>query len=326
MDPQKRKLNRFSTLPEFVSAIIRETIPEGDYQRRLEGTAASLNRDFQDQVTLNFLPSISTGVVVEDSNKSIPITAAWQLIRLAAKLYDDVEDHENGVMNGEAINLATGLLFAAHTALEKLTDYEISHEQSQQVRTRFNRVCLQTCAGQDLDLSTRWDQVIPSPDDWLEIAREKSGELFAWASWAGNYVSGADDEMQTGFWEYGLHLGILVQIADDFNGAWSSPITNDLSACRVTLPISYAYYVSNNDERETLLELLRDAQQGSPEVISKGQNLLSTLGAQKFMLAAAQVQRQEAVEAISPCQISNLSKQRLIFLLDNAFPVLVPKP
>lgn len=148
MDPQKRKSNSISSLPEFVSGIIRESIPEGDYQRRLEGMAASLIRDFQDKVTLNFLPSISTGAVVEDSNKSIPITSAWQLIRLAAKLYDDAEDNESGSIDGKAINLATGFLFAAHAALDKLPEYGISQEQSQRVKTEFNRACLQTCAGQ----------------------------------------------------------------------------------------------------------------------------------------------------------------------------------
>jgi len=324
MDPQKRKSNSISSLPEFVSGIIRESIPEGDYQRRLEGTAASLIRDFQDMVTLNFLPSISIGAVVEDLNKSIPITAAWQLIRLAAKLYDDAEDNESGSIDGKAINLATGFLFVAHAALDKLTEYGISHEQSQRVKTEFNRACLLTCAGQDLDLSARWDQIVPTPDDWLEIARKKSGESFAWASWAGIYVAGTSEEMQASLRRYGLHLGILVQIADDFNGIWNSTITNDLSAYRVTLPISYAYYVSKSDKQATLLGLLSNAQQRSPEVILKGQNLLLALGAQKFMLAAAQVQRQEAVEAISQCCISSLSKQKLIFLLDLAFSALPP--
>lgn len=173
-----------------------------------------------------------------------------------------------------------------------------------------------------MDLSARWDQVVPTPDDWLEIARKKSGESFAWASWAGIYVVGTSEEMQASLRQYGLHLGILVQIADDFNGIWNSTITNDLSTYRVTLPISYAYYVSNNDERGTLLDLLSEAQQKTPEVISKGQKLLSALGAQKFMLAAAQVQHQASVEAISQCCISSLSKQKLIILLDIVFPAL----
>lgn len=322
----KRKSKVFFTLPEFISGIIQEAVPEGEYQRRLETTATSIVRDSQEEHTLNFLPSIACSAVMGDSDFAIPITAAWQFIRLAAKLFDDVEDGESRDRASEVTNLATGYLFAAHTALEKQTEYGISQEQSQRVRNGFNRACLQTCAGQDVDLSTRWDRTIPTPDDWLEIARAKSGVLFAWASWAGAVVAGTSKELPTCFWEFGLHLGILVQIADDYNGIWSSPFKTDLSAYRVTLPISYADYVANHDERDTLLSFLREANQGNIELTLKGRDLISSLGAQKFILAAAQIQRCEAVEAISHNCPSNLASQRLVTLLDKTFPALVHLP
>jgi geranylgeranyl pyrophosphate synthase len=285
--------------------------------------ATSLLQDSQDALSVNLLPSILCSTVVATSDKAIPVTAAWQFIRLAAKLYDDVEDGEAGDFGAEVTNLATGYLFAAHAALDRLTEYGISWEQSQRVKTSFNRACLHTCVGQDADLSTRWDRMVPSPDDWLEAARAKSGVLFAWASWAGALVAGTNQEVLEGFWKYGLHLGILVQIADDYNGIWGSPLKSDLSAYRVTLPISYAHFVANNDEREILLGLLREANLGNTDIISKGQDMLSALGTQKFILAAAQVQRNEAVDAICHCCLSELSSQKLITLLDKAFPALV---
>lgn len=257
---------------------------------------------------------------------AIPITAAWQFIRLAAKLFDDVEDGESGDRSAEFTNLATGYLFAAHTALEKLPEYGIPWEPYQRLKNEFNRACLETCAGQEVDLSTRWDRAVPTPDDWLDVARAKSGVLFAWASWTGALIAGASKAVQDALWEYGLHLGILVQIADDYNGIWSSPSQSDLSAQRVTLPVSYALFVANNDEHETLISVIREANQGQPDALAKERNLLTILGAQKFMLAAAQVQRQAAIEAINRIGLSNPANHKLVTLLDKTFPALVKSP
>jgi len=322
----KRRPNISFTLPGLISEIIQESVPEGSYQRNLETMAASYCRGSQDNLALDLIPSITCSAVSGDPAKAIPVTAAWQLIRLAAKLFDDVEDGEAGDRSAEVNNLATGYLFAAHTALEKLVELGTSCEQSQQVRKRFNQACLGTCAGQDVDLSTRWDQGVPPPDDWLEIARAKSGVLFAWASWAGAVVSGASQEVRDSFWEYGLHLGILVQIADDYNGIWNSPLKTDLSAYRVTLPISYAHFVANHHERNTLLSLLREANLGAADATSEGRDLITALGTQKFILAAAQIQRHEAVEAIRRMCLSNQADESLSTLLDNTFPALVHLP
>lgn len=323
---RKRRPNISFTLPGLISEIMQESIPEGRYQDNLETMAASYCRGSQDDLALDLIPSITCSAVSRDPAKAIPVTAAWQLIRLAAKLFDDVEDGEAGDRSAEVNNLATGYLFAAQAALEKLTEYGISWKQSQRVRKGFNQACLQTCAGQDVDLSARWDRGVPTPDDWLEVARSKSGVLFAWASWAGAVVAGASQEVQDSFWEYGLHLGILVQIADDYNGIWNSPLKTDLSAYRVTLPISYAHFVANPDERDALLGLLREANQGIADAASKGRDLITALGTQKFILAAAQVQRHEAVETIHRLCLSNLASESLSTLLDNTFPALVHLP
>jgi geranylgeranyl pyrophosphate synthase len=194
---------------------------------------------------------------------------------------------------------------------------------SQWLRKEFNKACLQACAGQHVDLSTRWDRFVPSPDGWLEVAQAKSGVLYAWASWAGAVVADVSEEVQTGFWEFGLHLGILIQIADDFNGIWSSFDKTDLSSLRVNLPICYAYFVADEIERDDLLKILNNVNKGNRQSISRGQDFLSDLGSQKLMLAAAQVQRYQALNTISRINLSTMERQRLSNLLDNTFPALI---
>lgn len=314
-----RKSNNTLSLPEFISEIIQESVPEGRYQRQLETTAVSHCGSSRDDLTLNFLPLITCKAAAGDPNKAIPVTTAWQMIRLAAKLFDDVEDGEVGERNAEVNNLATGYLFLAHVALDKLTRYGISRVQFQRVRSEFHQACLHTCAGQDVDLVTRWDQETLRPDEWLEVARSKSGALFAWASWVGALVAGASLEEQDCLWKYGLHLGTLVQIADDYNGTWGSPSKSDLSAQQISLPVSYAFFVADKDKSDHLKGILREVNLGNPDALAIEQDLLTALGAQKFILAAAQTQRQEAIEAI---KCDNLYKQHLAILLDRAFPAL----
>jgi geranylgeranyl pyrophosphate synthase len=320
---RKLKSNDCCTLLEFMSSMLQEVIPAGNYQDQLCTMIGLDGIGEQDNLTLGMLPSITCSALGGDPIKSDPVTAAWQFIRLAAKLFDDVEDGEIGDRSAVVNNLATGCLLIAHAALEKLTEHGISCEVSQWVRKEFNQACLQACAGQHVDLSTRWDRFVPSPDGWLEVAQAKSGVLFAWASWAGAVVADVSEEVQTGFWEFGLHLGILIQIADDFNGIWSSFDKTDLSSLRVNLPICYAYFVADEIERDDLLKILNNVNKGNRQSISKGQDLLSDLGSQKLMLAAAQVQRYQALNTISRINLSTPERHRLSNLLDNTFPALV---
>lgn len=325
MVPKKRSRQFIFRLREFATALIRESVAEGDFQRRILITAASIPLSESGDFDLSLLPFITSRGVNQRSPSAIPITAAWQFIRLAAKLFDDLEDSAYGSISSECTNLASSFLFLAYSSLDKLADFRVPKKQLQLVINRFNKACLQTCTGQDFDLKTRWDQMVPTPDHWLEVAQAKSGALFAWASWAGALAAGANEEMQTCFWKYGLHLGILVQIADDFNGVWNASFKNDLSAYRVTLPISYAFYISSDDEKQRLLEILQCAQKEEAVNVSRGQTFLSTLGAQKFMLASAQVQRCEAIEAINQNCLSSQSREDMIVLLNKAFPTLDPK-
>ncbi|MDD5369610.1 MAG: polyprenyl synthetase family protein [Anaerolineaceae bacterium] len=250
------------------------------------------------------------------------MTATWQLIRLSAKLFDDVEDEdiESGI--AETINRATGLLIAAQIALDRLPDYGISQRLAFKIKIRFNQVCLHTCSGQGADLSTRWDRMQLSPDEWLRIVQAKSGELFAWASWAGAVLAGANKKVQSYFWEYGMHLGILVQIADDFAGVWGPSGSEDLAAYRVTLPISYAQFVAKDEEQELLAQALQKAADGIPQSAITARDVLTGLGAQKFMLATAWIQVQKALSVSFPTSLSSTAIRQLTQLLYSTFPAL----
>src|SRR5450759_1291544 len=137
------------TPSECIAAIIHESIPEGNFRQQMQLTAGRYVDQSQDGLSFGFLPTIICSAISGETGKAIPVTAGWQLIQIAAKLFDDIEDGEATDRIANATNLATGFLFAAHHALDRLIDYGVSHEQSNQVKVGLNHACLRACAGQD---------------------------------------------------------------------------------------------------------------------------------------------------------------------------------
>jgi len=312
-----------SIASECVAKIIHEVVPEGKYQNQMQLTAHRYLDQSQDELSSGFLPTIICSAISGESEKAIPITAAWQLIQLAAKLIDDIEDGDTTQRIADATNLATGFLFTAYVALDQLIDYGVSLEQSHRVKVGLNQACLLACAGQDVEFQARYALDPPDPDGWLEIARWKSGKLFAWACQAGGIVADVDETIQTDLWEYGLRLGTLVQIADDFNGIWGPAGEIDLLNGQLTLPVIYACYVANSMEKKALDTLIRSAAQGNRQAAINARQKISALGAQKFILAVAFTQRTGAIEALNHIPLSLSAQRRLVVILDRIFPALV---
>ncbi len=104
------------TPSECIASIIQQIIPESDFRRQMQSVANHYLDRTQDELLFGFLPTIICSVISDESEKAIPITAAWQLIQLAAKLFDDIEDGDTTKRIANTANLATGLLFTAYTA------------------------------------------------------------------------------------------------------------------------------------------------------------------------------------------------------------------
>ena len=309
--------------------MVLDRIPGGVFRERLSELVTSYYQLSAQEpaVYFDFLPAfISQALFPECINRTIPITAAWQLIRLAAKLYDDVED--GAVCNGlpETINLATGCLFAAQLALIRLSDFGISQRQAAQLINRFAQACLATCAGQQADLSASGENLSLDPDGWLENASLKSGALFAWAAWAGAAIVCDDESITPQFEAFGRHLGILVQIADDYNDLWGKVDSGDLAHEKSGLPLCYARLVARAVERETLERCLSASSQGDLKAMQKVQDIVKDLGGQRYLLSAAWLERQRAACALEGLPFLTEIKGEVLALFDKAFPALTHLP
>lgn len=274
-------------------------------------------------LTINDLPFLTYEATGGNGHQITPVVAAWQAIRLALKLFDDVEDRDIGDRPGEATNAATGLLFVAQVALEELSACDVLPKAAQRLRQALGRAVLHACVGQQADLNAGHTRT-PSadPDIWLEIAGSKSGELLAWAAWAGAIVAGADDHVASCYHEYGYHLGMLLQVADDFHDVWYPDGTSDLARGCLTLPICYALHMATDEGRARLTRLLDRVRTGDSTAEVAARQMLIDLGAQAYLLAVARVQYQQAVASVQRADGIVASHQKLIALADHVLPAL----
>lgn len=258
------------------------------------------------------LPELACQAAGGDARQAVPVTAAWQLVRLAAKLLDDVEDGDVTSQRAATVNIATGLLFIAHLVLDRVL---VPADRKKRVGDALQLAMLRAVAGQHADLCAQ--TVIPTaldPDGWLAIARAKSGELVGWAAWAGACVAMVPEPALDAYREYGAHLGVLLQVADDFNGVWRPNGASDLATGHASLPVCYARSVTQGPPREQLEQALRAATLGNQGAIGVAQRLLTDLGAPNYIRFVARTQCAQACQALDSVTKASPARDRLIAL------------
>ncbi len=314
---------------QLIQAVLSERTLGAAYGQQLVKTVdRSVEQDASDSA-IGALPSLVCEISGGNPGWAGPVTSTWQLLRLAAKLFDDVEDDEVSSPSAGVINLATGLIFLAELSLAELSQHNVPPDRVERLAQALNRAWLWACAGQHADLACQAGMMNLDPDTWLEIALAKSGEPCAWAAWAGALVADASEQTLTGYHEYGRHLGVLLQVADDWNGIWCPRGASDLAAgqrcaqhhCtqRPNLAVCYALWVTKTEERSRLEALLAQAAQGDSTAEAHARQLLTDWGAQGYLLVVAQMQRQQAIAALRD---ANCLSPRLTAMLDQVLPAL----
>lgn len=309
-------------LSQLIQDVLSEGTPGTAYGQQLLAVLDQWIKPVPRDLTISILPRLACEANGGDSRLAATVTAVWRLVRLAAKLFDDVEDGETSGRSAEVINVATGLLFVAQLVLDEPAAQGMNSNLVRRLSQALNRAGLRACAGQHADLAGQSGMTGVDPDTWLEIALAKSGEPMAWAAWAGALVAGAGEHTLACYRKYGCHLGVLLQVADDFNGVWHPEGVSDLAAGRLTLPVCYGLSVAKGGERDRLETLLGQAAQGDDVAKVQARQLLTDLGAQAYLLVVGRVQHQQAMEALRSANPVSPAGQRLVALLDRVMPAL----
>lgn len=264
----------------------------------------------EETVSISNLPLLTCEATDGKPEQVVPVLAVWQLTRLAVKLFDDVEDGDISCQKAQSINVAMGLLSVAQHLLTSIPCHNKYWYQT------FIGMLLRAGAGQHADLERTHGEVSQTDlEQWLAIARAKSGEFFGWAAWAGTFVANRRRERLTHFWEYGRSLGVLLQIADDFGGIWNHNDISDLATGALSLPVCYGFAVTEGRKRNHLIQLLELAKAGDTGAEKEAKQYLIDLGAQIYILAITSMEYQRAITALEKSGLLVAKHPKLVTLL-----------
>ena len=106
-------------------------------------------------------------------------------------------------------------------------------------------------------------------EQYQEIIRRKTAALFAAACQGAALLHNADAAKADGLHDYGMHLGIAFQLADDLLDYAGDPdetgknVGDDLNEGKITLPLLHALKVGDEAERRFVAETLRNKDGGA---------------------------------------------------------------
>jgi len=230
------------------------------------------------------------------------VTLAWLLFYAAADLMDSVQDQdepdewwrENGP--GAALSAASGLYFSGSFALDQLHHREETSQAAPGVITDFYHTFLKMTSGQYQDLTA---EAVTLEDYWRQ-AGSKSGAFFQLACQAGARLAGSSPVILDAYGDYGLHLGLLIQVKDDLDDIRQlhNVVPTGLKAkIKRSLPFVYTLEMNPDPTRERLLACLQNADQKQSAVVELV-NLLDECNAALYVMAEMEQQRQSALKGL----------------------------
>ena len=245
---------------------------------------------------------------------------AMELYALAADILDDIQDQDNNdlpwrkVPPAQAINLATCILVLSYKALSTIAN----RRHFEDVSNVLNQMGLQACDGQFQEFLNDSKEKI-SFEEYFEIIKKKSGGLTASACKVGAILGGADQTLVDQFEQFGLTLGLISQIKNDFHDFLNLETKSDFVKQRKTLPFVYLLYVLNEIQAEELKCLSSLAIKGLDEFGSKEREQLKELvvneGTIHYCSVIHEMYKQRAMEILDGILISEKSKEKLIQLV-----------
>lgn len=253
------------------------------------------------RISTLFLPAVVASAFGVDMNRTLNVTSAWLLLQLSAHLLDKVEDQEVDHTMGYLerpdlmVNLSTGFIFAAEFLLDHLEKDGIDPQTAAEIRHAFNKQILHVCGGQHDDLSIAH----PNLDLCWQITKVKSGMFFALGCYAGVRVATADPDILSLCWDYGMHLGMIKQIADDVESfIQQENQKSDFTSGKWTLPVAYSVGILPEPNAAMLKDMLckarydRHAEESAREkMIQSGALLYLKLETMKHAFQANQAIR-----------------------------------
>ncbi len=247
-------------------------------------------------------PSLIHVALGGDRQETVPLAAFWLLNILAARIFDDIQDHQGKdnpwYSGGVSQALPTGitLLTAANICLGQL---QTDIDSLQAVLDAFGRAGALAAKAQSLSPTT--DLSSSSLEQYFFHIIGSTAEIFAAGAWAGGRLVHADETTLKALRQFGHNIGMRIAILSDcFDLHPSSPHNpSDLSTGSYRLPVLYAVSLTKHPDHLALMELLTKGKLDG-ERLGNTISLLENMGAISWTAQMADEFRQQAFAALEP--------------------------
>lgn len=226
---------------------------------------------------------------------AVEFGVALELLHNATLIHDDIQDgdtHRRGKPTvwsrwgaPQAINAGDALIFQA------MRHFARSPAAAQVVPLVCERMT-ELIEGQALDLQLQLSKavhkdgsssVLPSLEEWMQVARRKTGALFALCFQLGVCAAGVDAQWQIHAAEFGIQVGLAFQVADDlleFVGEKGRPPGGDLMVGKMSFPVLWAFEHAKPEDVSILRRVMHCGREATtPDMLKEALNVLQRCGA-----------------------------------------------
>lgn len=245
---------------------------------------------------VDVLPSLACAVCGGDTDRSNPLSAAWSLYMLAGRIVDDIHDEQGKehLWNAKGIkqSLPTALfvLGIAHMALARL---KLPEPVKADILDAYGRVLAAAARAQRE--RCRMPLTSLSVESYFSSMMSRTAVAFATAVWSGGKLANVEPDILEKLYQYGLAVGIAIQIEDDCEDV----IQSDLLAGIYTLPIIYALSQTDHHHHSDLVQHLSAVDSLSPSQINHIAEILTDMKAFEWSKQMATIQRVKAVDTLT---------------------------
>jgi len=238
------------------------------------------------------LPIASAAAVGGNPRHALSVATACGLLTVSMRWFDDVQDHDRkeslweDLGYGRAVNMAAAALSAAWHILSE------DEELPKKALDAFGKQMISLARGQDLDLQ---GGVAPTLDEYWDLMRGKTGAALAFGCELGALAGSSNDSLAKTCSRFGEHLGVLVQILDDLDGAFHPNGIGDLHAGKVTLPVLYGLAI-NHPSQDELANIVHGGHlsQNGDRVLE----ILKSIDTREFLIWCAFEERKQALACL----------------------------
>ncbi|MFZ5876335.1 MAG: polyprenyl synthetase family protein [Nitrospirota bacterium] len=227
------------------------------------------------------------------SDQAVTLASAVEYIHAATLLHDDVlddatlrrgKDPAHTVWGNRATILVGDYLYTKAVCLAvQIGLLEVDSILANACRIMAEGEALQLLHCGDLSLTD---------EAYLKIVECKTAALLSASCRLGGVISGAPWRVKDALGQFGMHLGIAYQVADDTldyvadQGRLGKALGKDLSEGKITLPLLHLLRSVNGVERRLVETVVRDGQ-ASPDQLRDILELMQAYGSTTYALDVA---------------------------------------